>query len=184
MFLPARSENSAAAVVDGLAPFVALAEAGLAVWLLHHPSKGEPPPGQAARGSGALLASVDIFVEMRHPGGNPFTRRRKLSAWSRYEETPRKMLIELSADGARYERLADAGDDFHANWDTIALVLAESPAPLTRQEIHAAWPPGVARPHPTTLWHWLDRAVDLGLAARTGRGTKNEPYRFELTLPK
>jgi hypothetical protein len=33
-----------------------------------------------------LLASVDIFLEMRHPGGDPFTRRRKLTAWSRYEE--------------------------------------------------------------------------------------------------
>ena len=89
MFLPARNENSADVMVDALGPFVALAEAGLAVWLLHHPSKGDPALGQAARGSGALLASVDIFLEMRQPGGNPFTRRRKLSAWSRYEETPR-----------------------------------------------------------------------------------------------
>ncbi|MCI0353408.1 MAG: hypothetical protein L0Z53_28650 [Acidobacteriales bacterium] len=48
------------------------------MFLSRHPSKGEPALGQAARGSGALLASVDIFLEMRHPGGNPFTRRRKL----------------------------------------------------------------------------------------------------------
>ncbi len=85
-------------MVSALAPFVALAEAGLAVWLLHHPAKGEPPLGQAARGSGALLASVDIFLEMRHPGGNPFTRRRKLFGWSRHEETPRELLIELGPD--------------------------------------------------------------------------------------
>jgi len=100
-------------MVDALGPFVALAEAGLAVWLLHHPSKGEPALGQAARGSGALLASVDIFLEMRHPGGNPFTRRRRIFGWSRYEQTPRQMMIELGPDGRSYERCADASDDFH-----------------------------------------------------------------------
>jgi hypothetical protein len=66
---------------------------------------------------------------MRHPGGNPFTRRRKLTAWSRYEETPRQMLIELSADGQRYDRLADTSDDFHSSWDTVALILAGAAMP-------------------------------------------------------
>jgi AAA domain len=183
-FLPARNENSADAMVNGLTPFLALAEAGLAVGLWHHPAKGEPPLGQAARGSGALLATVDIFLEMRHPGGNPFTRRRKLTAWSRYEQTPKQMLIELSADGLSYERLADTSDDFHTNWDTIAQVLAGAAAPLTRHEIRDAWPPGNTRPHTTTLWRWLDRAVDLALAQRDGRGTNREPYRYALALPE
>jgi WD40 repeat protein len=42
MFLPASNENSAAVLVNALTPFLALAEAGLAVGLWHHPSKGEP----------------------------------------------------------------------------------------------------------------------------------------------
>lgn len=180
MFLPGRNENSAGVMVSSLAPFIALAEAGLAVALLHHPSKGEPPLGQAARGSGALLASVDIFLEMRHPGGHPFTRRRKLSAWSRYEDTPRELLIELNADGSRYDVLGDAGDDFHANWETIALVLRAAAAPLTRSELRRAWLPGLRPPHQATLWRWLDRGVELGLACRTGKGTKVEPYRYGL----
>jgi hypothetical protein len=180
MFLPVRDENSASLMVAGLAPFVALAEAGLAVWLLHHPAKGEPPLGQAARGSGALLASVDIFLEMRHPGGNPFTRRRKLFGWSRHEETPRHMLIELSADGERYERLADGDDDFHSHWDTIRMLLAAATEPMTQQQLRAAWPDGLAKPHATTLWRWLDRAVELGLAVRVGTGTKTDPYRYSV----
>ena len=180
MFLPARDENSAGVMVTALAPFVALAEAGQAVWLLHHPAKGEPPLGQAARGSGALLAAVDIFLEMRHPGGNPFTRRRKLFGWSRHEETPRQMLIELSGDGLAYERLADTGDDFHSHWDTMRTLLAAAGEPLTQQQLRAAWPPGMARPHATTLWRWLDRAVELGLACRGGAGTKTDPYRYGL----
>jgi hypothetical protein len=35
--------------------------------------------------------------------------------------------------------------------------------------------------HPSTLWRWLDRAVNLGLAERVGEGTKTHPYRFVLT---
>jgi len=64
-------------------------------------------------------------------------------------------------------------------WDTICLVLGAA-EPLTRQEIRAAWPAGVTPPHDTTLWRWLDRAVELGLACRTGKGTKTEPYRYGL----
>lgn len=177
-FCPARSENEANSMTDGLAPFLTLADHDISVLLLHHPLKGEPPLGQAARGSGALLASVDIFLEMRHPGGNPFSRRRKLFGWSRYEETPRQMLIELSADGTSYERLADTSDDFHTNWDTLKLVFDALDVPLTRAEVRAAWPPEMPRPHDATLWRWLDRAVELGLAVRIGSGTKKDPYRY------
>jgi hypothetical protein len=184
MFLPSRNENSADVMVNALAPFLALADAGLSVFLLHHPSKGDPPLGQAARGSGALLASVDIFLEMRHPGGNPFTRRRKLTAWSRFRETPRQLLIELSPDGLTYTRLADASEEFHTGWDAIAQLLALAATPLTRQEIRANWLPGTPKPHDTTLWRWLDRAVELGLAERTGRGTKDDAFRYGVALPE
>jgi hypothetical protein len=134
--------------------------------------------GQAARGSGALPASVDIILEMRHPGGNPFTHRRKLTAWSRYRETPRQMLIELSPDGQTYTRLAEASEEFHTGWDAVAQLLTAAATPLTRHEIRANWLPGTPKPHDATLWRWLDRAVDLGLAERTGRGTKYDPFRY------
>ncbi|HVK13594.1 MAG TPA: AAA family ATPase [Gemmataceae bacterium] len=179
-FLPARTENDAGAMGDALGPFLALADAGLAVWLLHHPAKGEPALGQAARGSGALLAAVDIVVEMRHPAGDPFTRRRKLYGWSRYDATPRQLMIELSPDGTRYERLADAPDEFHAHWDVLSVLFESADGALTRRQIRAAWPADVARPHEATLWRWLDRAVELGLAVRVGPGTKAEPYGYGL----
>ena len=178
VFTPSRNENNAGSVTDGTAPFIALAAAGFSVLLLHHPSKGEPALGQAARGSGALPASVDIVLEMRHPGGNPFTQRRKIFGWSRHDETPRKMLIELSPDGKTYERLPDTTDDFHENWETVLQVVAAAPGPLTQTEIRNAWPPDFTRPHETTLWRWLDKAVHLGLAVRVGKGTKREAYRY------
>ncbi|MBI3410100.1 MAG: AAA family ATPase [Planctomycetes bacterium] len=180
VFLPTNNENCADVVVGAMTPFLALAEAGLAVLLPHHPSKGEPALGQAARGSGVLQASVDIILEMRHPGGNPFTRRRKLSAWSRYEETPRQMLIERSEDGNSYKRLADLGDDFQDHWETVRIILKEAGAPMTQSEIHSAWLQGFVRPHIGTLSRWLGRAAELGLVFRMGNGTKSEPYRYAL----
>jgi hypothetical protein len=177
-FLPGSTENNAGVVTDALAPFLGLADAGLAVWLLHHPSKGEPALGQAARGSGALMASVDVILEMRHPGGDPFTRRRKLYGWSRYEDTPRQLAIELSEDGLRYERLADGSADGPDPQAVVRSVLESAAGPLTQQEIQAAWPATAARPHEGTLWRWLDRAVELGLVQRVGKGTKTEPYRY------
>lgn len=90
------------------------------------------------------------------------------------------MLIELGADGMSYQRLADTSDDFHTHWDTLALVLAASALPLTRQQIRAAWPADLRKPHEASVWRWLDRAVDLGLACRFGEGTKTNPYRFGL----
>ncbi len=181
MFLPTTNENNAVTTVDALAAYAALTRAGLSLFYMHHPSKGDPATGQAARGSGALPAAVDISLEMRHPGGDPFTRRRRLIAGSRFDETPRQMLIELSADHSAYTRLPDDSDDFHTHWDTLRLLLAAS-SPMTRRDLRQAWP-GLPKPSDVSLWRWLDRAVDLGLAYREGKGTKTEPFRYGI-VPK
>src|SRR5258708_9678650 len=47
----------------------------------------------------ALLAHVDVSIEMRCPGGDPLTRRRRVVALSRHQETPRPLLLELNAHG-------------------------------------------------------------------------------------
>ncbi len=85
-------ENSARGMLASLLPLTALTRANMGVLLLHHPGKGPRPVGQAARGSGALLGHVDISVEMRHPGGDPLTRRRRLQSLSRFADTPRQLL--------------------------------------------------------------------------------------------
>jgi hypothetical protein len=63
-----RSENHARAMLETLLALRAWQGAGLAVTLLHHPGRGERLPGQAARGSGALLGHVDVSLEMRCGG--------------------------------------------------------------------------------------------------------------------
>jgi hypothetical protein len=179
-FLPTANENNAGTMVDALGAYAGLTRAGLGLLYLHHPRKDDPGLGLAARGSGALTAAVDISLEMRHPGGDPFTRRRRLCAWSRFDETPQHMLIELSPDHTHYTRLPDDSDDFQTHWDTLRLLLSATAAPMTRRDLHRAWP-GLPKPSDISIWKWLTRAVDLGLAHCEGKGTKTDPFRYGLT---
>jgi hypothetical protein len=64
-FFPGRGEDHAGCLLEALAPLRQLTRRSLAVLALHHSRKGEPPVGQMARGSGALLAAADILLEMR-----------------------------------------------------------------------------------------------------------------------
>jgi hypothetical protein len=180
-FLPGRNENNAVVVQEGLQPLRKLSRAGVAVLLLHHPRRGDPPLGQAARGSGAFDGFPEICLEMRHPGGDPFTRRRLLHALSRIRETPRSRVIELNAAGTDYEVIAEAEvDDFRGNWDVVLMVLEEAHHPLTRREMLAAWPADFPKPAEATLWKWLSRAAELGLARMQGSGRRSDPFRYWL----
>jgi len=173
------SENSSHGVLTALMPLHDLTNRGMAVLAMHHPKKGEPALGQAARGSGALLGHVDISIEMRQPSGNPATRRRRLLAWSRYETTPRQVLIELNDEGTDYAvRLDDGADAFAANWDILRLVFENAPQKLTRIDILTEWPDDYDKPNPTQLRAWLDRALSLDLILREGSGLKRDPFRY------
>src|SRR5262249_33449033 len=103
-FLPCLSEANAISVIKALLPLQRLTNLGMGVLLSHHPAKGVPLPGQAARGSGALSGFADIIVEKtwctRVP--DPTDRRRKLLAFSRYEDTPAQAVIELNPEGTDY----------------------------------------------------------------------------------
>jgi hypothetical protein len=176
-----RGENQARSIYDALLPLGALTRAGMAITMAHHPGKGERPIGLAARGSTALLAHVDISIEMRHPGGDPLTRRRRLLAVSRYAETPRRLLLELNADATDYHTLTDdPTDDFATNWDPLRGVLEEAPQKLTRRDILDEWPTDFEKPGITALRGWLDRAVAVGMVVCEGSGRKRDPFRYWL----
>jgi hypothetical protein len=196
-FLPGRDESNAGLMLEALLPLQQLTACGLAVLVLHHPRKGEPAPGQAARGSGALSGYVDVLVEMCcfAPGADA-DRRRRLRAWSRYDETPRQHAIELTADGTDYVALGDFQEaEFAGSWAVVKSILASATGKLTRQDVRSAWPPAEAAPDEATVARWLERGVAEGLLRRDGRGYKRNPFRYwlpekeeewrrdELTLP-
>jgi len=179
-FLPGHSENNAATMLDALLPLQRLTALDLSVLVLHHPRKGEAAPGQAARGSGALSGYVDILIEMDWLGRPADDdRRRRLTAFSRHEETPRRLVIELTADGADYQSLGDfAPDPFDQGWEVLHGVLEDADQRLTRRQLLEHWPQDFPAPDETTLWRWLDRAVRDGRVLRDGTGRKNAPYRY------
>ncbi len=149
---------------------------------LHHPRKGRTVAGQASRGSGALPGFVDIIIEMgyySHP--DDFDRPRQLIAFSRHDQTPRHMLIELQPDGADYTVLQSGVEAaFSESWQAVIEVLTAAYSKLTRQEILEGWPEGYNKPNSTTLWRWLSRAVASGAVRQEGKGHPSDPFRYWL----
>src|SRR6202011_2077070 len=102
----------------------------------HHPKKGVVLPGQAARGSGALPASVDIIIEIHRVSRRVDDRRRRLRCESRYEETPRRWVMEWTADGKDYRPLGTTLElDQESGWLDIQAGLNEEERPLSRADL-------------------------------------------------
>jgi hypothetical protein len=183
--LPGAAESQTSAMLDVLVRLSRLTRQGQAVLVLHHPAKGTPAAGQLARGCGALCAYVDILMEMSL-AASPLAddRRRRIAAWSRFEETPRHKLIELTADGGDYRTILDTDqeDAFARHWPAVERLLAFPPRQLTRQELLSAWRSKSTAPSPMTLWRILDRAVAAGLLLCEGSGTCTDPYRYWLAV--
>jgi hypothetical protein len=182
-FLPGGSENDARIMRSALAPLKRLTSAGLAVLLLHHPRKQAAGDGQWARGSGVLSAHVDILLEMQYfSAASAADRRRKLLAYSRSDDTPRRLVIELNEAGTDYASLGDLEEEeFGRGWQLLAGVLQDAEQKLTRAEILANWPADAIAPATNTLWRWLERALARGLIHRDGTGKKHDPFRYWLT---
>jgi hypothetical protein len=180
--LPYRNENASSEMLDALLPLQRLTAEGLSVLLLHHPGKHLRSAGQCARGSGALSGFVDILIEMHwYAEAESTDRRRRLLAWSRHEETPRRLLIELNADGHDYlvvEEPEDEPDEplHEALWQ----VLEQAMTTLTRKQILDEWPEDERKPAPVTLWRVLDCCVDRDEIKREGAGTKSNPFCYWL----
>jgi hypothetical protein len=181
-FLPGHTENDAGAILDFLHPLQRLTAAGAAVLILHHPKKGAPAAGQTARGSGALMGTADILMEMDRIGGAADgDRRRRLWGFSRHPDTPRQLVIELSEDGTDYAALGDfAAPEEAGYWPVLLGVLEDASKKLTRREVLDRWPADHPRPSDVTMWQWLEKAVAAGRLLREGAGRKNSPWVYWL----
>ncbi len=182
LLLPPFFESHAERMHAALLPLSRLTSLGMAVLLLHHPKKGDALSGQAARGPARCAALVDVMMELScRRGASPEDRVRRLLAWSRYEETVRERVIELSANGLEYRVCESPKDEpFELGWSLIETVLRENTGrKLTRKQIHAEWLDR-RKPDSGTLWRWLDRAVSLRRLCQEGEGHKGNPYRYWL----
>jgi AAA domain len=179
--LQGHEEADSAAMIDLLRTLRLVACEGPAILLPHHPRKGPSLGGSASRGTGALPASVDCLMEMHWSGcADRENRRRRLQAWSHWEETPRRVLLELSECGTDYRLLPDEPDAAGTGaWPTLEGLLRAAPN-LTIQEIYERWPAGVERPGFRALSVWLRELSDSGRLERSGHGHRYAPFRYRV----
>lgn len=184
---PSDDENDAAKTIAALTPLYAILEAGAAILLMHHPKKGDAGEGQASRGSGAMTGFVDIIVELRrYEAEQADDRRRVLRTYSRFDETPREVVIELREDG--YHSVGSKAEAKQEDrMEVIDDVLASAERALTPQEVLEGWPDGgIPTPSKRTVQSDLAHGARTDRWRRTGAGRKGDPYRYEFdsrTLP-
>jgi len=172
-------ENDNAKVERVLDPIIALARTTTAAFcLVHHTRKSGGTGGVAARGGGALAGAVDIVVELTRFAKSDTSSKRRLDCYSRWDETPSKLVIELGDDGytvapetpedpdAHSERTGTRGNptrDFlleNPGWWTVDAIAAVTGAPRTT----------------------VTSAVKaIGNIRTKGRGTSNDPKQYTLT---
>jgi hypothetical protein len=180
--LPGYAETCAPKMLDCLLPLQALAKQGPAQWLMHHPAKAKRADGQASRGSSALASFADIVLEMScYRRARSRDRRRRICTYSRYEETPRHLIIELNADGTDYLLRTDAdGTPLAQPWPEMLHVLQSASDKLTVKKILESWPTEEHRPNNSTLSRWLKRATQQGVVCCCGTGYRGDPFRYWL----
>ena len=77
--------------------------------------------------------------------------RRQLQTYSRYDETPHRLVIELTEDGTDYVSHGDFEEvEFTQSWQPLRLELEGAANRLTLQEIRKQWS-GFAPPDEVTL---------------------------------
>jgi hypothetical protein len=177
---PCDDENDAAKMLAALTPLHLITNAGAAVQLAHHPRKGDGGEGQASRGSGALPGFVDVILEMqRARPGERGNRQRELTAYSRFDDTPAELVIELHEDGSGYRSLGSPAEaDRDRRLQVLGDLLPGASPGNTADELLAAWPAEVPKPGLRTLRQDLSQGAEAGRWSKTGAGRKGDPLRY------
>jgi Bifunctional DNA primase/polymerase, N-terminal/AAA domain/Primase C terminal 1 (PriCT-1) len=175
-------ENSAGAAQEAMQPLQEAAAKGLAVEFTRHERKGGGEVGESGRGSSAFGGAVDVIMTIRRGEGNTRPSVRIVEALSRFDQTPDKVVIELTDKGYRNLGNASAFAEKEAQ-DAIVEILpasAEHALP-TSDVLDQVGKQGVKR---TVGTEALARLVESGTIERLGKGQKGSPYRYYKPTPE
>lgn len=168
--LKGEQENQAGAVQTALEPLRRLSDGfGVAVLLVHHNNRSD----DEYRGSTALGAFVDTIITFKRAEGNR-PRHRVLEAVGRHTEET-SILIHLEEDGFTYTCEDPEESALQGALKAVLRVLDASAEPLTQGELVQLT--GLQRQRVSEAVLHL---TATGEVLRTGRGTRNEPYRYAL----
>lgn len=142
----------------------------LAIKVVHHsPKRGEgSDPVDMVRGSSALAAAADIVIAVARDQAEQNLRR--VLAAGRYAATPEIVTVKLN--GEEYE-IVDAPNNAAEKHSPVIGALPFEPPGKTEAELIAE----------TGLARWkvqaaLSELLGEGIALRTGKGGKADPYRY------
>jgi len=176
-FWDVEDENDAPKAGTALLPLQTLAQQnGIAVLLVHHLRKTPGEEGTAHRGSGAIVAAVDVAVEMSRDPRKP--TRRVLTALSRFEETPQKLVIELVEGAYQSMGSPEAVSRAEVKEQVLGGLPGSDEEPIERDTLLEQLDP---KPSASLLKEVLKAlAEDERLVERLGAGKRGDPYRYRL----
>jgi len=172
-------ENDAGAAQEAMRPLQEAAARGLAVVLTRHERKGGGEVGESGRGSSAFGGAVDIILSIRRAEGNVRPTVRVIESLSRFEETPDKLVIELTPEGYRSLGNATAFAEKEARRAILEIVPATAENAITMNDLL-----GKAEVHDlkrTAAQEALRGLVEQGKVTRIGAGKKGDAYRYFLS---
>jgi hypothetical protein len=169
-------ENSAGEAHRAMQPLQEAAAKGLAVCITRHERKGGGEVGESGRGSSAFGGAVDIILSIRRADGNVRPTVRIIESLSRFEETPDKLVIELTPDGYRSLGDATAFAEQEARQGILKVLPAKAEHALTSGDLFDKLKEqDIKRTSAQTA---LEALIGEGEVVRTGAGKRGDPYRF------
>jgi AAA domain len=174
-------ENSAGEAQEAMKPLQEAASKGLAIVVTRHDRKAGGEVGESGRGSTAWGGIADVIMAVRRhtPDARPTVR--VIEALSRFEETPDKLIVELTEQGYRSLGDAPAFSQREAK-EAIVELLPSNPenAMPTADVVDALQERNIKQ---TVANEALAKLADSGTICRIGAGRRGNPYRYYKPAP-
>lgn len=183
---PVREENDAGQVEEALMPLWAMAQEEVAIMLVHHSRKSGGEQFVGARGSGGLPAFCEILVEFGRSSDDIKDTFRVLKGMGRYEETPVKLLAELTPSGYISHGDADSptaqSEKDQGNWraDVIEELKLSGQAFTEHKELINRMKMNKKGRNAQFMSAELQAMSAGGELERTGTGEKGDPYFYRV----
>ncbi len=169
-------ENNTGAAQEAMRPLQEAAARGLAVVLTRHERKGGGEVGESGKGSSAFGGAVDVILSIRRGEGNPRPTVRVIESLSRFDETPDKLVIELTDGGYRSLGDATAFAEQEAMSAIVELLPTKEENAMTSGDVLDKLKEQDIRR--TVATDALAKLTNSSGIRRIGTGKKGNPYRY------
>jgi AAA domain len=174
-------ENNAGVAQEAMKPLQEAASRGLAIGITRHERKGGGEVGESGRGSSAFGGAVDIILSIRRAEGNTRPTVRVIESLSRFDETPDKLVIELTKDGYRSLGDASAFAEKEAMSGIVELLpTKEENAMPTADVLDHLKEQDIKR---TVANEALVKLANSRTIVKIGKGKRGDPYRYYKPTP-